>query len=70
LHGLLGGIERGAGEPSRLVFRGHFFYEELELIFPLDRGGRQQVLDDLEHADDVTFLGGAEFCDQEDCGCE
>jgi hypothetical protein len=62
------GIQGCAGEPSCFVVGRQFFNQELELVLPLYRRGCEQIPNDFEHADDMSFFLWAEFCDQQD-GC-
>ena len=63
-HGLLPGVKRRPRHPSRLVFRWELFHEQLEVVFALDLAGSKQILQELEHRNDMPFFGWAELRDQ------
>ena len=55
-HGLVGGVQRRAGEPAGFVGFGQSIHEVLETVFALGLAGAQKVLHQLEHADDMPLL--------------
>ena len=67
---MLGGIQGGAGEPPGFVIGGKPFHEELELVLLRITEGAQQILNQLEHRDNVTLFRFREFRDQQDHGGE
>ena len=74
-HGLFGGVQRRPGKPTGLVRLRQGIHKDLESILALDSfAGSQEVLHQLEHADDVPplrcalMLGRKIFCQkQNDC---
>ena len=49
---------------------GKLCHQKLELVPALYFRGRQQILYQLEHADDVPLFIGAELRNQQDSGCQ
>ena len=57
-------VQSGPGKPFGFVVIRQKLHELLKLIFSFFLRGSQQLLDDLEHGDDVTLLRFAELSDQ------